>query len=203
MRRRTQSHPCVPQKGRHNLDLVQIRVSGQPVTSGLCSSIVASTPEAGPRRHRVNSVNADGQIRRRFPPSWTLRWPVFRWTRFVFAQDNCRPLQNPSFCRHQKCRRLCDSPRCKVAIRVASECPRRPGPLSAFPAFSLERPKKNTDHRLVIWQHSDWESVFLFRCVCLQLYVSVFSPLAAISRFLRKAAHLQFLNTSLSSKFPF
>lgn len=174
IRRRTESHPCVPQKGRHNHEPVQIHLSaaarGQPVTSGLCSFIVAPTPKAGPHRQQVNFVNADGG-KRKVPE------------RFGFAQDVCGPFKTPSFSRHQKCP--------------------SPAPLSAFPAFAAQQPKKNTEHGPVIWQHSDSESCVLFRCACLQHHVSLLFffivqafLLAAISRFIREAAHLHPLNAS-------
>lgn len=154
MRRRTESHPCVPQKGRHNHEPVQIHlsaaVSGQPVTSG--QFIVAPTPKAGPHRREEEGSGTSADLSRlHLPP-------------------DARSVPDASF-----------SPL-----------------LSAFPAFAAQLPKKNR----AIWQHSDSESVFCsdafaFSTMCPSIFFNVKAfLLAAISRFIREAAHLHPLNAS-------
>lgn len=99
-------------------------------------------------------------------------------------RDVCGPFKTPSSSRRQKCPRRLLQP--------------SPAPLSAFPAFAAQLPKKNR----AIWQHSDSESVFCsdafaFSTMCPSIFFNVKAfLLAAISRFIREAAHLHPLNAS-------
>lgn len=190
MRRRTESHPCVPQRGRHDHEPVQIHLSaavgGQPVTSGLCSFIVAPTPRAGPRP-------TAGRGRSRKAPEVS-RWTPF-W--FFFPRELGGPFKTPSFSRRHKCPRRRDS-----TLSACISC------LRCATTQEKHRPRTGNLAALRLGECLFCSDAFAFSTLCpffpFFFFFNVKAFLrAAISRSTRKAAHLHPLNASQQRGPPF